>query len=151
MKFLIHLVTIFSPAHYFFSSSHEEELCDSEALRRNGTCSVHYSWPCFQLRFPARQMSAACDKQPVSSLRKLGWSGEVCRRKDTLCPGINIRKVADLGIFFLIAFTNNKGDISSVARLASIPKICYQLGILIHLLHFQQMSSFTALSLRLGK
>lgn len=102
MKFLIHLVTTFSPAHYFFSSSHEEELCDSEALRRNGTCSVHYSWPCFQLRLPARQMSAACDKQPVSSLRKLGWSGEVCRRKDTLRPGINIRKVADLGIFFFL-------------------------------------------------
>lgn len=102
MKFLIRLMTTFFPAHYFFFSSHEEELCDSEALRRNGTCSVHYSWPCFQLRLPARQMSAACDKQPVSSLRKLQWSGDVCRRKDTLCPGINISKVAELGTFVVL-------------------------------------------------
>lgn len=102
MKFLIRLMTTFFPARYFFFSSHEEELCDSEALRRNGTCSVHYSWPCFQLRLLARQMSAACDKQPVSSLRKLRWSGDVCRRKDTLCPGIHISKVAELGTLFLL-------------------------------------------------
>lgn len=77
--------------------------------------------------------------------------GDVCRKKDTLCPGINISKVADLGdIFFLLPLP----IIKIIFQVSLALLLCLKFVInlkLIHSLDFQQMSSIASLSLRLGK
>lgn len=86
-----------------------------------------FSWPCFQLKVPARRMPAACDQQPACSLRKLPWLGDVCRTHCIL--GEISARLQSWGIFFLISFTSNKTIISSTSCLASMSKTGYQLEI----------------------
>lgn len=96
-----HLMTTFSPPRYFLLPTGGGAV-GHRALGRNCTCSVLFSWPCFQLKLPARPMPAAWDKQPACSLRKRWWAGEICGRTHCVCPGVNTSKAEELGLFFFI-------------------------------------------------